>query len=419
MGEKKKKSGWKKIRSAFREVHLWLGLVCGLVVIVVCFSGTVYVYNTELRELASPELYRLKASESGSAMQTEDLISAVENATGARLVALRIPAEAGRTWQFTMRKEGEEGRGTTYAVNPYTAEIVGNITATQTGTSEFLRSMFSLHRWLLLDRIEEPIFGELPNRKLGSYVTGTATILFTLGLLTGLVIWFPSKLKSWKQGLVIKYNANWKRINHDLHNTLAFYSFIFLLLMGLTGPQWSFEWYRTGLRKTLGTYQDPAAPRPAQAVSALPSDTAAVSRVGIATWLSSAGEALPYEGDWLISLPANPEATVAVSKYKTGFFAPAAPDRLLLDQYTGQVLSRDIFSEKPFNERLSGSIKAIHVGDVYGKFTKLLYFFACLVATSLPVTGTIIWVNKLNKRKAKKKPKRPRQKVRKQAAPAE
>ena len=46
-------------------------------------------------------------------------------------------------------------------------------------------------------------------------------------------------------------------------------------------------------------------------------------------------------------------------------------------------------------------IKPLHLGEVYGSFSKILYFIACLLATSLPVTGTIIWLNKL-----KKKPKR-------------
>ena len=44
------KSKWQKIRKLFNDIHLWLGLTSGLVVIAVCFSGTVYVFNTELTE---------------------------------------------------------------------------------------------------------------------------------------------------------------------------------------------------------------------------------------------------------------------------------------------------------------------------------------------------------------------------------
>src|SRR5690606_24908650 len=59
-------------------------------------------------------------------------------------------------------------RGNSFMVNPYSGEILGDLQGTKTATSEFMQLMFSLHRWLLLDKIEEPIFGELENRKLGS-----------------------------------------------------------------------------------------------------------------------------------------------------------------------------------------------------------------------------------------------------------
>ena len=51
------KSNWQKIRKLFNDLHLWLGLTSGLVVIAICFSGTVYVFNTELTERAAPHLY--------------------------------------------------------------------------------------------------------------------------------------------------------------------------------------------------------------------------------------------------------------------------------------------------------------------------------------------------------------------------
>jgi uncharacterized iron-regulated membrane protein len=101
-------------------------------------------------------------------------------------------------------------------------------------------------------------------------------------------------------------------------------------------------------------------------------------------------------------LPVDSTSPALVSKTKLGFFAPAAGDRLTLDQYNGSLLKADIFKDKPFNERVAGSIKAIHVGNVYGTFTKILYFLACLIATSLPVTGTMIWLNKMKKKGRRK-----------------
>ena len=424
MKPEKKPTRWQKVRKFFTDIHLWLGLTSGLIVVAICFSGTVYVFYSEIKEDSLPELYKTVAPENAVPLSIEELIAKTETSTGGKVTSLKTFADPERTWQLTVtmpilqpfdklraqdekvpgqtqgKNDKEEPRPINYRVDPYTGEIKGDLTNAKNGTTEFMSTMFSLHRWLLLDKIEKPIFGELPNRKLGSYISGTATILFTLGCITGLIIWFPNKVKNWKQGLKIKLDGNWKRINHDLHNSLAFYALIFLILMGLTGPQWSFQWYRTGMQKTLGTYKPEDAPKPEQPKSILLLDSLAKPAT-ISQYHTAAQQALPGAGDFTINLPADSVATVSISKVHVGFFASSASDKLQLDQYTAEVLKVEVFKDKPFNERVAGSIKAVHVGDVYGKFTKILYFIACLIATTLPVTGTIIWINKLKKKRAK------------------
>lgn len=462
MTAQKTKSAWQKVRKFFNDIHLWIGLASGIVVILVCLSGTLYVFNTELREMASPELFKVKYEKGAKPIAIEALIATVNTTTGGKVASVKIPADPSRSYQFMVRlkeegkdkkegrakgegkkdqsekikdlsaengdkgqrrkgkeadksgksdkkdgkgKEGPAGgkRPSAFAVNQYTGEVLGNISASKTATASFMQTMFSLHRWLLLDKIEKPLIGELENRKLGSYISGTATILFTLGVITGMVIWFPQKVRAWKQGLKIKWTGSWKRKNHDLHNSLGFYSCIFLFLMGITGPQWSFPWYREALRKTLGTHMAEGAELPKDPTSRL--SAAGAKPLNITDYLTAADKVLPYQGDYSITMPKDSTAAVSIMKNKTGFFAPSAGDKVLLDQYSASVLKIEVFKDKPFNERVSGSIKALHLGDVYGMFTKIIYFLACLIATSLPITGTIIWLNKLKKKSKSKKTK--------------
>lgn len=428
----KNKTTWAKTRKLFNDIHLWLGLISGIIIFFICLSGTIYVFNTELREWASPQLYQIKASEQSKKLSAEQLMLNVQKEFSGKISTVKIPFHPNRSYTITLKKEepsedkktendhhnkktedlskagkdkkapqgGHGGRGTPYMVNPYTGELLGTTQGLKSFTAEFMQLMFSLHRWLLLDKVEEPIIGDLENRKLGSYISGTATILFTFGVITGIVIWFPKKVKNWRQGLKIKTSGNWKRLNHDLHNSLGLYSCILLLLMGLTGPQWSFPWYREGLRKSLGTYQPEGGEKKESPKSV--KQAGQVNNLTIADYLAIAGKQLPYNGDYTISLPTDSTDVVNISKNKVGFFAPVAADKIILDQYSGEVLMIDIFKEKPFNERVSASIKALHTGEVYGSFTKILYFIACLIATSLPVTGTLIWINKLKQKRRKK-----------------
>lgn len=406
------KTKWQRIRKLFNDIHLWLGLGSGLIVIAVCFSGTVYVFNTELTEKAAPHLYEVQTVAGKERMAVDSLLAKVKQETGGTVASVTIPAALNRTYQFNVKQKQEsEGRvSATYMVNPYTGVIVGN-SKEKNSTKELMGTMFSLHRWLLLDKVKKPIINGIENRKLGSMITGWATIIFTLGCITGLIIWFPQKVKYWKQGLKIKWSAGWKRVNHDLHNTLAFYALIFLLLMGLTGPQWSFEWYRTGLQKTLGTYKPADAAKAGERKeaekkkeTAADTITSVSTQLSIADYVKEADKALPYQGNYVITLPADTAAKTMITKTKLGFFAPAAGDRITMDPTSGKIVKLDIFKKKPFNERVAGSIKAIHVGNVYGTFTKILYFLACLIATSLPITGTMIWLNKMKKKTKKEEP---------------
>ncbi|AGA80412.1 PepSY-associated TM helix domain-containing protein [Echinicola vietnamensis] len=412
MKAKKQKTTWQKVRKFFNDIHLWVGLASALVLIPVCFSGTIYVYNTELQEMFSAHLHHIEIQNGSSKKTIESLLQSLSAQVDGDITGVSVPHDPQGTFQFTVREKDSRSRfGTSYYMDPYTGKIVGT-SEEKNAIAGFMRDMFSLHRWLLLDKIEEPLIGELSNRKLGSYITGTATILFTLGVLTGIVIWFPQKVKNWRQGLKLKLNGSWKRANHDLHNTLAFYAFFILLIMGLTGPQWSFPWYRTGLQKTLGTYQEPSGrggghgrPSPSNEKEEQPEKT--LSLLPYQEYLDVADKHLDYTGDYRISFPKNGNDLVEIQKNKTGFFAPAASDRISLEPATAAVSDIHRFADQPFNQRVARSIKALHIGSVYGGFSKLLYFISCLIATSLPITGTLIWINKMKKKPSRKTKKKP------------
>lgn len=363
-------------------MHLWLGIASGLVLFVVCLTGTIYTFSSEIQKAVDRNLYTVEVPAAGSErLPAEALIRTLMDSLGSGVVqSVTISYEASASYQISVRPESGgsgRGRGTTYLVNPYTAEILGT---TQTSSSEFFMVMFRLHRWLLLDTA------------IGRPIVGVATLIFTVMILTGMVIWFPKKVRSWRQGLKIRFSAKWKRINHDLHNALGFYAAIFLLIMALTGLTWSFEWYKTGFLDLFG-----GRPERLQFQSVVTSSP----RPSLETFLAAAEKELPYKGEARISLPADSAGVVTVAKTGAAFFATSVPDYVTMDQYSGAVLHVDRFSEKPLNHKITLSIKALHLGSFYGTFSKILYFISCLIGTSLPVTGTLIWINRLRKKKGK------------------
>ncbi|OOG73008.1 PepSY domain-containing protein [Algoriphagus sp. A40] len=392
---------WKPIRKFLNDIHLYAGLTCGLIVIAVCLSGTIYVYNTEIREFADSERYFIEVS--GSKKSLDELRTEVEKSLSAEVVGVNVFQAEDRSVQFQVKKEGEE-RPVSYFVNPYSGEFLAN-TAEKTSTEEFMGYMFSLHRWLMLDKIEEPILESMSNMELGRFINGVATLLFLLGVVTGIFIWVPQKAKNWKQGLKVKWDANWKRVNHDLHNTLAFYSLLILFIMAVTGPFWSYQWYKTGWQKTWDIYQaqtggNPGGERGGEK-SKEPADEAPVKQVFISfdQAVASSNSTLPYDGNLRISLPSKPDGDISVSKSRTGFFAKAGSDQLTLNPANLEVKEAKLFSDLPTRQQIGRSVKSLHTGEIFGQFTKFIWFVACLIATSLPITGTLIWWNKHKKKK--------------------
>ena len=394
---------WKPIRQFLNDIHLYAGLTCGLIVIAVCLTGTIYVYNTEVREFFDSERYFVEKE--GEAIPLDELKSTLETQLGGQVVGFQVFGLEGRTHQFSLKKSGEEN-SITYFVNPYSGEVLAD-NAQKTTTETFMGYLFSTHRWLLLDKVETPILDSMSNQDLGRLINGIATSLFLLGVLTGIFLWLPKKAINWKQGLTVKWSGNWKRIIHDLHNTLAFYSILALFIMAVTGPYWSFGWYKTGWQKTWDTYQAPKEEPKANSVpeaepiqDSLPQPAAPV--VSLDELLALSKHQLPYEGNVRFTLPEDAEGEIGVSKSRIGFFARAGADQLKVIPATLEVKETVLFGNLPVRQQIGKSVKALHTGEIFGQFTKFLWVIACAIATSLPITGTLIWWNKRSKKGKKK-----------------
>ena len=377
MAKKKKYT----IRKFINDVHLWLGLGSGIILFLVCLSGTFLTFEEEIKDLFAKELEVTPGTSKMTLAEISDSLSAEGTVVG-----ITVPTKAAEPYEVRVKTSPKERRGTIYYTNPYTGEYQKTQASSLDG---FFMFMFRLHRWLLLDSA------------IGRPIVGVATIFFLFISITGVVLWFPKKMKwkNFKPGFKVKFSANWKRINHDLHNTLGFYACIFLVLMTITGLCWSFEWYREGLSDVLGAqvFGNRGGGEPVEPVEV---DTLNIKSMDAILDLAKAE--FDYDGKIMISTSPEPTGPYSIRMYKEGAFSPVIADNLTIAA-DGQVLKKEIFRDKPANEQFASLIKPFHTGQVYGTFSKIIYFFACLIATSLPITDTIIWLNKMKKKNKKKR----------------
>lgn len=392
----KKKSKDSLFTRINKWLHLWLGLASGIIVLIVCLTGCIWVFNEEITGLMEPET---KVERQDKPVLTPAQLTAI----AAKLYPDKVPAYAnyqqGRTINLNLKTVGEKGRrggGTQLKINPYTGEVVSTVVHKK-GETDFFRFILNGHRFLWMPY------------EIGRPIVNYGTMVFVVLLITGLIWWYPKKWnKSTRdKSFKIKWGASFKRVNLDLHNVLGFYSLLFLLAIALTGMVYGIKWYSEGLYwvtsggETLAEYKR------------LESDSlqankhyTPVQAMDLA-WNKVIAKH-PKSAGFYYNFPDTAEAKAAINI--TVYPSPGQfynSEGYTFDQHTLQELKReDVYSisyaEAGFGGKLRKMNYDIHVGSILGFPGKVLAFLAALIGASLPITGFLIWYGRKFKKKGKK-----------------
>lgn len=358
------------MKKTIQTIHLWLGLGASIILFLISFSGTFLIYGNDLEELFNPQVYKITPQE--KVLSFEEIMKSVEEKSGGKVSGLFLRGGADRPYSFFVKTNPQDRRGDTYVINQYTGELLNN-PKKKNSTYMFF---FKLHRWLLLET------------EIGRPIVGAATIIYGLLIVSGFYLWWPKSKAHLKNSLKVKFGKNIKRLNHDLHNSLGFYASVFLMIMTLTGLCWSFEWYRDLGSKVLGAKIFDRGGMPAKLLEV------GEKRLSVEEILSVANKTFDYEGTIFLPFPHGKDSPFSISKTNNEMFSLNVTEKADINPYTGEVLRVERFSDKSFGEKISSLIKSLHLGDFYGPISKFIYFVACLIGTSLPITGFFIWFNK-------------------------
>lgn len=364
-----------KVKDLFYNLHLWAGLLAGIFIFLICLSGTILTFEAEIKNFSDSSAMTPIDSALVKKSPEELFLSLKDQGT---VTSFKYQGES-LPYIVGIKADPSSRRAQSFVIDPTTGSILND--PSQGGRSAFFTFNFQLHRWLLGS----------PD-SIGKTIVGVATIVMTFLLLTGLYLWWPKNLRLLKNVLKINFN-NKKRMLYDLHNTLGFYSLIPVLVMCLTGLCWSFGWYRDGLSTVLGSKV--FGERRIEAVEVLPQE----SRKDLNSLIAIVNEKLPYEGSVSFNLDSDPTEAMTVRKQPVRGLQYT--DILQLNPYTGEIALERIFTERTFGSKITSMIRVLHTGEFYGLLSKIIYFITCLIATTMPITGTWMWLNKLKKKKRK------------------
>ncbi len=394
------------MKNFFRNIHLYLSLASGLVIAVVCFTGAALVFEKELQQTIYPERYKVEVGQ--SRVPLEQLVAELQSKVpGAKVNSVKVYDDPTRTVELSYstedgKKEGEaaaeakkkeeagkgkgekgkggggKGGGSQAFMNPYTGELI----SLYTHRNSFFYTMFALHRWLL---VQEP----------GKLIVGISTSMFLFIILTGIILWWPKKVKALKQRLTLKLNGGWKRINHDLHIVIGFYTAIFLFVFAFTGLAWSFEWFNDAIYTVTGTENK----RPEPPLSTVQPGAKPIS---FDKALAVAKAELPNGEFYTLGTAKDSAEAVTITAMPKDAAHERASNQIFLDQYTGAKIGQNFFAERNLGQRVRATFYPVHVGSIGGLPGRIIAFLSCVAGFTFPITGIILWINRLNKNKKKK-----------------
>lgn len=361
-------------KKAIGKIHLWLGLSSGLVVFIVSITGCIYAFQVEIQDLV--QSYRYVEIEKKPMLPPSALKSIVEKIVPDKNVHSITYERPGRAAIANIYHYEPTYYYLVY-LNPYTGQVLKTVNMDE----DFFRFILDGHFYLWLPE------------EIGQPVVASATLIFVFLMISGLVLWWPKNKAAAKQRFSIKWNAQWRRVNYDLHNVLGFYMTWVTIVLAITGLVWGFQWFSNAYYftisggKTQQEYYEPESAMPS--ATSVADNTPAIDRI----WQKMIAET-PEAATIEVHPPETSKSTI-VTATTTDTDVYWKHDYRYFDQYT----LNEVSVTHPYGrlEDISTADKImrmnydIHVGAIFGFAGKLLAFFASLIAASLPVTGIYIW----------------------------
>jgi uncharacterized iron-regulated membrane protein len=385
-----------RARRVFFFIHLWMGLILGLWFALIGLSGSVLAWRFELQGMELARRFPLeKASAEQTIISVSQAIAAMKmanpNASSRELSTVTIPNSKMPFYSFSLGRNRATAQ--TVLIDPYSARVHPPVRM----------------RTLVVGTIQQFHQRLIAGAK-GYLFNGLLTVLAIPLLLSGLWLWWPTKLKHLKAHLTIKRGVSIKRTLYDLHNVMGIYLYLVLLVTTITGAMLVQQHVARdgGIANFLNEQEGPSQPRIGNNRRAenrarterggrndeKPKVTPRGARLSGDAVLAAARQLRPQLELTRVTLPQKPDEVAQVT-----FIRPVGlvlNEDVFLNPYNGEEIkpSASEQREAPNAAPAARWSRALHLGEFGGVLSKLIYTVTGLMPLGLFVTGFLLWFRK-------------------------
>lgn len=392
------------IRRTMFTIHMWVGLILGVLLAALGLSGSLLVYDDKIADMIAPPP---RAQTAGYPLPLTMVADIARRAAAEKDVhgqmQIVLPEDAGDAISIRMGGISPMGPPRPDAGNrmqmPGMADgghsRAGGEHRRRNGSNGGARAEGGARNQLqiFIDPVSGAVLGTrkalLPpilifahqlhgnfflGREGRAWAVGPLGVAMLLLGVSGLVLWWP-KRGQWKYAFLVRRTARGLRFHRELHAATGIWIFVVFMAVSFSGVVIAWP-------QTMG--MNPPGFNPRAIPTVVPRDG---KTLGATEAVAAAQKAMPDAQVRSVTLPARPDQAITVSLLH-GFMNAS----VFLDPYTGQVLSvRDP------SGRFMAWQRPLHQGSL-GPVWRFLVFLSGLVPLLFVVTGVIMWAKKRKRR---------------------
>ncbi|MDQ8184835.1 PepSY-associated TM helix domain-containing protein [Pelagicoccus sp. SDUM812002] len=345
------------------QIHSWLGLICGLGLILVGLTGSVLVFQKEINSTLYADTNRAEYTADAQRLPLGPQIAKVQAA---------FPDFWVSGWLLNRNPESRDiaymkPRGTDdwhkLRVDQYTGEIPGK----PLGYRDTLQGWFvDLHYTLFADHIGMAI-----------------TAVFALGLIALSVtgIWIYRSF--WKNLFRLRFGKSLRIFCSDLHKMIGIVTVPLNLILGVTGTYWNIS----HLAHELVEHADEEEHRilnpqeahlPVEQLVKTATDEWNMFRINYIYFPTDQDPNIYFYGS---------------NHFDSPFLSPYG-SWMGIDSQTGEIAITEDLREAGLWSLIVDSFEPFHFGDFGGLFTKIIWCFAGLAPGILAISGSLIYFSR-------------------------
>ncbi len=348
------------IRKVVFWTHLVAGLVAGLVVFTLCFTGALITFDRQILNWAERDARALPPPSGAERVSPATLVANAAKLTDSKVTNLEWFADP----KMPVRVYFADRSVALF--NGWSGEPLG-------------RGAVSLREFF---RISTLVHVNLAMPRTGNWMVDVANVVFVFLTLSGLWIWWPRqwRWKALRSSLAIRFDAGGKARDWNWHNALGFWFLLPLLIIAASGLVLSFKpvdlWWRDFAGRHLLAAIQP--PTPAPTVNSAPSGWNGVMDL----------VQQQYPGwRWMMTSGSLHGGNLNILVGTGSFGQRTLVHTMTVDPAANTIVKTSAWQNDVAGNRARAIARLGHTGEIVGLWGQWLAFLACLVGLVLVYTG--------------------------------